>query len=193
MLRQEAIALLHAWTAPDESQERLRRRYIEHLEARADGLDRECFPAHVTASTLILSSDGERVLLTLHAKARAWFQMGGHCEATDATLAGAALREAVEESGVEGLDLDPLPVQLNPHAVPFCHPDGTVEHLDVRFLAIAPAGAEHAISAESLDVRWWPWDELPARDADMLALVGLARARWAASGRVDPVRALDGR
>jgi hypothetical protein len=75
------------------------------------------------------------------------------------------------------LELDPQPVQLNAHAVPFCDPRGTVHHLDVRFVAIAPAGAAHAVSEESLDVRWWPWDALPTEDPDMHELVRLARER----------------
>jgi 8-oxo-dGTP pyrophosphatase MutT (NUDIX family) len=178
----DALRLLRAWHALDDRQEQVRTRYVAHLERRRDGLDRACFPEHVTASTLVLSADGEQVLLTLHAKARAWFQMGGHCEASDASLSGAALREAVEESGIADLELDPVPVQLSPHPVPFCHPDGTVDHLDVRFLAVAPAGAVHAVSKESLDVRWWPCDDLPTQDPDIVELVRLARARRAGSG-----------
>ena len=184
MLHDDALALLHAWTPPDPAQDALRHRYVVHLEAHPDGLRRDCFPDHITASTLILSPGGGQVLLTLHAKAGAWFQMGGHCEESDTTLAGAALREAVEESGVSDLDLDPQPVQLNPHAVPFCSPRGTVNHLDVRFLAVAPHDAVHAVSAESVDVRWWPWDALPTQDPDMHELVRLARARWSARSTV---------
>jgi 8-oxo-dGTP pyrophosphatase MutT (NUDIX family) len=183
-LHEDALALLRAWTPPDVEQEDVRRRYVAHLEAHPDGLSRTCFPEHVTASTLVLSADGEHVLLTLHAKARAWFQMGGHCEERDITLAGAALREATEESGVHGLRIDPDPVQLNAHAVPFCDPRGTVHHLDVRFLAVAPEAAVHAVSEESLDVRWWPWDDLPTQDADMHDLVRLARGRRAARAGV---------
>lgn len=140
-------------------------------------MQRSCYPDHLTASTLIVSADGEHVLLTLHRKAQAWFQMGGHCEPEDTTVAGAALREAVEESGLPDLDLDPVPVQLNAHPVPFCDPRGTVHHLDVRFAAVAPADVVHAVSEESLDVRWWPHDALPTEDDDMHTLVRLARAR----------------
>jgi len=193
VLHGDALTLLRAWTPPDAAQERVRRRYVAHLEARPDGLDRQCLPEHITASTLVLSADGARVLLTLHAKARAWFQMGGHCEPDDTTLAGAALREAVEESGVDDLALDPRPVQLSPHPVAFCSPEGTVEHLDVRFVALAPVDAEPAVSDESLDVRWWPWDALPTEDPDMVELVRLARARVTASGGGDRVGVVGGR
>jgi len=178
-LHDDALAVIRGWSAPSVEQERVRRDYVAHLEAQPNGLHRECYPDHITASTLIVSAEHDRVLLTLHAKARAWFQMGGHCEPEDTTLAGAALREAVEESGVLGLRVDPVPVQLSTHDVPFCDPRGGVRHLDVRFVALAPADASHAVSVESLDVRWWPIDRLPGADPDMQELVGLALARLA--------------
>lgn len=176
-LHDDALALLRAWSPPSEEQAEVRRTYVAHLEAEPTGLQRGCFPAHVTASTLIVSADRTEVLLTLHAKARAWFQMGGHCEPQDTTLAGAALREAVEESGVPDLRLDPSPVQLNAHDVAFCTARGTVTHLDVRFLAVAPEEAAPAVSSESLDVRWWPLDGLPTDESNLVELVALARAR----------------
>ena len=185
-LHADALALLRGWVAPDVGQEQVRGDYVQHLELHADGLRRDCFPDHVTASTLVISADRTRVLLTLHAKANAWFQMGGHCEPADRTLAGAAQREADEESGVAGLALDPQPVQLNTHDVGFCDPRGTVRHLDVRFVAVAPAEAAHTASVESLDVRWWPVDALPTSATDIRELVRLSRARLAQSTGSSP-------
>jgi 8-oxo-dGTP pyrophosphatase MutT (NUDIX family) len=171
--------VLRAWTAPTPEQERLRARYVRHLEAHDDGVFRSCVPDHLTASTVVLSHDGAQVLLTLHAKARRWFQFGGHLEAGDTKLAGAAEREAREESGL-ALAVDPAPVHLDEHVVPFCRP-GTGDaarpvhhHLDVRFVAVAPAGAQPAVSDESLDVRWWDVDALP--DPELAELVGSALA-----------------
>ncbi|WP_028645585.1 NUDIX hydrolase [Nocardioides sp. URHA0020] len=178
-LHDDALATLTDWSAPTDAQRRLQERYVEHLRAHPDGLTRACVPDHLTASTLVLSPDHDRVLLTLHAKAERWFQLGGHCEPGDETLSGAARREAVEESGLSGLRLDPVPVQLSEHAVPFCGSSGDVHHLDVRFVAVAPAGVAPAVSDESLDVRWWAYDALPDPQPDLVELVGLARRRLA--------------
>ena len=180
-LHADARAVLAAWVPPTAEQAELRDRYLTHLAGHADGLTRDCYPDHLTASTLVLSADRSRVLLTLHAKAGQWFQFGGHCEPEDLTLAGAAAREAAEESGIDGLVVDPVPVQLSVHAVPFCDPRGGVHHLDVRFVAVAADTDEHAVSDESLDVRWWPADRLPEPEPDLVELVGLARARVAQS------------
>jgi hypothetical protein len=55
----------------------------------------------------------------------------------------------------------------------------------VRFLAVAPDGAGHAVSEESLDVRWWPVDDLPDDGAEMRELVETALARAQASSTPD--------
>ena len=51
-----------------------------------------------TAAVVASLVHGDSTLAYLHRKARRWFHFGGHLE-DDATLAGAALREATEESG----------------------------------------------------------------------------------------------
>jgi 8-oxo-dGTP pyrophosphatase MutT (NUDIX family) len=162
-LHADALAVLRAWTSPSREQEALRRRFVEHLERHPGGLTRRCRPDHVTASVLVLDPSLQRVLLTLHAKSGRWFQFGGHTEDGDLTLDGAALREAVEESGLSPaeLDLHPTPVRLDAHPVPFCGPGEGVHHLDVMYAAVARDGARHEISEESLDVAWWPVDALP--------------------------------
>ncbi len=196
-LHADASRTLHDWTAPDDGQEALRRRYVQHLHARPDAMRRECRPDHLTASTLVLDHDRSHALLTLHAKARTWFQLGGHCEPGDPTLAAAALREASEESGLGGrLRLDPVPVELSEHAVPFCGPPRddpaeVVHHLDVRFVAVAQSGSTYEVSDESLDLRWWPVEDLPVgpqgRESDLRILVARAVARaqsetWSSGG-----------
>jgi 8-oxo-dGTP pyrophosphatase MutT (NUDIX family) len=175
--RDEALATLRGWAAPEGRQAGLRDDFVAHLEAHRAGLDRSCAGGHLTAGALVLSPALDAVLLNLHGKARRWFHFGGHHEPGDGSLLGTATREAREESGIADLEVDPVPVHLDRHTVGFCRPHRTVDHLDVRFAALAPAGAEAAVSDESLDVRWWPLDALPDLEPEMHELIGLARAR----------------
>ncbi|PVG83149.1 NUDIX hydrolase [Nocardioides gansuensis] len=178
-LRADALATLTSWSPPSASQAALRKRYVAHLASHDDAMWRSCRPDHLTASTLVLDQPLERVLLTLHAKSGRWFQFGGHAEESDTTLAGAALREAVEESGLAPTDLslDGAPVVLDEHPVPFCWPGEGVHHLDVMFVAVARDHASYTVSEESLEVAWWPVGDLP--NPELAPFVALARERLA--------------
>ena len=102
---------------------------------------------------------------------------GGHCEPGDTTLAGAALREATEESGIAGLRISEAPIGLDVHHVQ-CS-GGASLHYDVRYAALAPAGAVEMVSAESRALGWFAPDALPEPLADATDnLVGPALA-WA--------------
>ena len=128
---------------------------------------------HLTASAVVLDGDGRTVLLTLHPRVGRWLQLGGHCEDGDSTLAGAALREATEESGIDGLELVGPPVHLDVHPIT-CSLGVPTRHFDVRYLVVAPPGAVARISAESDDLRFWPVDGLPA-DTDTSTRAGRRR------------------
>lgn len=117
-------------------------------------------PVHLTASCIVLDDARERVLLTMHGKARRWLQFGGHIETTDPTLHAAAVREVHEESGLSSIVVDPGIVELHRHRLG-ARFGRCEEHLDVRFVGWAPADAEPVCSPESLEVRWWPLAALP--------------------------------
>jgi 8-oxo-dGTP pyrophosphatase MutT (NUDIX family) len=176
-LRDDARDVLTRWSAPDDEQHRLRQVYLEHVERHPDAMLRECRPDHLTASALILSADHSRVLLTLHRRLKRWLQTGGHCEPADATLVQAAQREGREESGIDDLAVDAVPVLLSLHEVP-CGPVRPAHHLDVQFVAVAPTGAREVISDESDDLAWFGVDELPAdTDQSVRDLVAAATRR----------------
>ncbi|MFI5697088.1 NUDIX hydrolase [Kribbella sp. NPDC051586] len=139
----------------------MRKHYLQHLAAHADGMWRSCRPEHVTASALVVDAAGKNTLLTLHKTVGRWLQLGGHCEAGDTTLAGAALREATEESGLVGLTIGPEPLQLSRHLLLGGGCAGAY-HLDVQFLVTATADMEYVVSEESHDLAWFPLDALPA-------------------------------
>ncbi|MFJ4805272.1 NUDIX hydrolase [Streptomyces murinus] len=170
-LYDDAVLVLKGYEGQDE----LRQSYLGHLAAHPDGMWKACHAGHVTASALVIDPERGRVLLTLHRKLRMWLQMGGHCEPGDATVAAAALREATEESGMAGLTLLPGgPVRLDRHPIPSpCH-----WHYDVQYAALAPSGAVAAISDESLDLRWFPYDEVASvADESVVRLLDATRAR----------------
>ncbi len=174
-VRASAIALLAGWQPPDDGQDALRHAVLAFLAARPDSCRRACEPGHITASALVLDDAGERVLLTLHPRFGRWVQLGGHCEDTDTGIVAAALREATEESGVDGLRIDPVLAAIHVHPVT-CSLGVPTRHLDLQFVVRAPAGAEPVISDESLDLRWWPVDALPPdADAGLRRLVAVAR------------------
>lgn len=167
-------AALHGYPAADQAQSAIREAFLGLLAARPDATSRSCVPGHVTASAVVLSADRRYVLLTLHPRVGRWVQLGGHCEAGDDTIAAAALREATEESGIDGLAMAGGPVHLDIHAIT-CSLGVPTRHFDIRFAAVAPTGAEPVISTESRDLRWWPVDALPeATVTDLGAAVASA-------------------
>jgi hypothetical protein len=68
-------------------------------------------------------------------------------------------------------------VLLSRHEVP-CGPVRPAHHLDVQYVAEAPAGAVPVASAESEQLRWFRVDDLPDdTDDSVRALVAHALAR----------------
>jgi 8-oxo-dGTP pyrophosphatase MutT (NUDIX family) len=160
----DARSLLSGWAATSEEADIARKQTLELLDDGPIALTRAHRVGHVTASTMIIGAD-RRLLLCLHGRLNLWMQLGGHCEPGDQTLAAAALREATEESGLDGLRLDPVPIDLDIHPVPCGAGDGGPAtpsvHFDVRFVAFAPVGATAQISDESAALAWFEPDALP--------------------------------
>ena len=177
LLARDALARLDRWEPVDDRQVALAAEYRAFVRGdagpRADAVRRDGGPQHLTASCFVLSPDLDRVLLCFHRKGQFWVQVGGHTEPGDTTLAGAAYREAREESGVDGL----VPFDPDASAGPDVRPSAPVDvhrhdlaaafgtcrtHWDVGFVAFADPDARTAVSDESEDVAWFAVDDLPA-------------------------------
>jgi len=157
---------LAAYRAPDPAQATLKRRLLSFIEQHPrDAHQRSCRPGHLTASALVVDPPRQRVLLTHHRKLGRWLQLGGHCDG-DANLAGVALREAVEEGGIERLCIFAEPIDLDIHSIPTRPGEPEHLHFDCRFLVLAPADAEPVASAESLAVKWWRLEQAEQLDLD---------------------------
>ncbi|HEY2940982.1 MAG TPA: NUDIX domain-containing protein, partial [Vicinamibacteria bacterium] len=92
-----------------------------------------------------------------------------------------ALREALEETGLAGLALHanaPRPLDVDVHDIPARGDEPAHLHLDLRYLALAPAEAGLARSpAESDDLRWFDWGELEHLELDAGLRRALGKAR----------------
>ena len=169
--------LLDARLEGDRAAER--DRVLDLLDVHGVSLaDRTTAPGHLTGSALVVDAAGERVVVLLHTKLRRWLQPGGHADG-DHELAGVALKEATEETGIEGLRVLVPAVDLDVHEVDHGDDLGLHLHLDLRFVVVAPEDARIRGNHESLDLRWVDLDEL-VELADEEGLVRLARAGLAA-------------
>jgi 8-oxo-dGTP pyrophosphatase MutT (NUDIX family) len=155
----------------------------ELVTDHSDCFERSCLPGHITASAWILSADHRRFLLTHHRKLGRWLQLGGHADG-DGDVAGVALREAREESGMEKLaflpegDGAPTVLDLDVHWIPPRPGEPGHFHHDIRFLLVAEPGQALQISEESLDLRWFDWEafESVAEEESLNRLGRKARA-----------------
>ncbi|MGL4306022.1 MAG: NUDIX hydrolase [Mycobacteriaceae bacterium] len=177
-LHHSTVANLQAWCPPNPHQDALRHTMLAFLDSAPEGCLRKNVAGHITASSLVLNSRADQVLLTLHPRVGRWIQLGGHCEPSDTSIIDAALREAQEESGISDLYIDPIILALHTHPI-ICSLGKPTRHLDVRFLIIAPEDAKILCSNESEDLQWWPIDQLPENaEADtLIELVKLAQQR----------------
>ncbi|GAB2726056.1 NUDIX hydrolase [Nocardia thraciensis] len=165
-LHASATDLLETWSPPTSSDQSIRQAMLAFLGSAPRGCLREHAPGHITASAMVFSHDEREVLLTLHPRVGLWIQLGGHCEESDDTVPAAALREAVEESGIENLTLEPGLYGIQAHPIT-CSLGVPTRHLDLVFKIRAPKDAVPVRSPESTDLRWWPVNALPA-DTDLI-------------------------
>jgi 8-oxo-dGTP pyrophosphatase MutT (NUDIX family) len=148
--------------------------------------ERDCYPAHLTASAMVVTPDFSKMLLTHHKKLGKWLQLGGHADGSF-DMPGTALRETTEESGLEKVRVyswredDAAPVlDLDAHWIPDGKEPGHW-HYDVRYVVIAEEPEKIVLSPESIDLKWFDLEEAFAlcQDTSIVRLIrkldGLAR------------------
>lgn len=153
---------------------------IAFVARHPDPFDRRIAEGHLTGSAVVVSATGDRVLLLHHRKLERWLQPGGHADPGEQNGEIVALREAEEETGIDGLALHPTaprPVDVDVHPIPARGDEPAHRHLDLRYLVVAPAGAAlRRRAAEARALRWFAWGDLERLDLDP----GLRRALRAA-------------
>lgn len=136
----------------------------------ADLCNRRNFEGHLTASGVIVRMPEREVLLLRHRSLGKWLAPGGHTEAGDTSAAAAALREIVEETGIEADMLVPTNVsdgvqycvEVSSHVIPRNEARGEEEHMhhDFRFLfAYTGSRTIRTDERESAGYEWLPLDD----------------------------------
>jgi 8-oxo-dGTP pyrophosphatase MutT (NUDIX family) len=180
---------LRRHAAADDEESRDRDRILEFVLRQADPFDRGIAEGHLTGSAIVVSADGGRVLMLHHRKLDRWLQPGGHASPGESTGEGVALREALEETGIVGLELHPTaprPLDVDVHDIPAWEGEPAHQHLDLRYLVTAPADATPSPQVEELhSLRWAAWDEVDALGPDRGLRRALGKARSFTGGETD--------
>lgn len=150
--------------------------FDELLRDPEDPFVRERLAGHFTASAWLVDGHGARVLLTHHRKLGRWLQLGGHADG-DRDLARAALREASEESGLEGLRIDRRIFDLDRHWIPARGTEAGHWHYDVRFVVRASSDESFVVSDESHALAWRDVAALTADESADASVRRMAR-KW---------------
>jgi len=149
------FANLRAYAQAHPTERHIAQAFIDFLASGDDVFLRTRMDGHFTASCWLLSADGERVLLTHHRKLARWLQLGGHADG-QMDLAKVALTEAIEESGLSDLAVEPSIFDLDAHLIPARGGEAAHTHWDVRFVLRCAGSENYQVSAESLALAWLP-------------------------------------
>ena len=98
--------------------------------------------------------DHSKALLLLHAKQSKWFQLGGHCDG-DADVLRVAIKEAQEESGIDGIEPVSRDIfNIDIHRVPEIRSEPAHDHYDICFLLHVTSDEVGVQNHESKALLW---------------------------------------
>jgi 8-oxo-dGTP pyrophosphatase MutT (NUDIX family) len=141
-----------------------------------DAFRRERLAGHFTGSAWLVDRGGARVLPTHHRKLDRWLQPGGHADG-DRDLARVALREAEEETGLQGLRVAPEIFDIDRHRIPARGAVPAHWHYDVRYVVRAGDDETFVVSEESHALAWRPVVDIAA-DAEADPSLRRMAGKW---------------
>lgn len=172
------LASFRPW---NEEEARHRDLILKFTKTHDRPFDRAHIEGHLTASAVIVDFEENRVILGYHRKLGRWLQLGGHGEPGETNPESVAMREATEESGIQALRMHPTaprPFDLDVHLIPEHQGVPAHNHLDIRYVLMAPPGADpQHLADEHHSVRWFSWKEALALNLDESLIRALRKTR----------------
>ena len=177
-IRHNFLELLANYPVSGTPETALRQEFLELVSSSADACMRSRLAGHLTGSASLVSADGRKALLMHHRKLDRWLQPGGHADG-DWDLAAVALREAMEETGLPNLHVEPAIFDLDKHRIPARGTEPEHWHYDVRFVVRTTGSQEFSGNTESWQLRWFDVHHLAQNDGLDESIRRMAR-RWLA-------------
>lgn len=154
MHRKEILSQLNEYKNQWLEEASTTERFIEFVSANEDCFERSLEKGHVTGSAWLVNKDSARVLLTHHKKLNRWLQLGGHADG-DPDILNVAMREAVEESGLESVTpISDRIFDVDIHLIPERGNEPEHFHYDARYAMRTTGSQDYVVSDESHDLSW---------------------------------------
>jgi len=159
----EAISNYNPQNAQEANDQKIILSYIRAFQSNV--LTRENEIAHITSSALILNKTLDQTLMIHHNIYQTWAWTGGHADGEE-DLFKVAVREALEETGLEAIDalsneiasIDIIPVYGHMKKGKYV---SSHLHLNISYVLIADTEAKLRVNLEETSgVRWIPTDEI---------------------------------
>ena len=153
-MREVLIELVAAHNPTDEKEKEHTASTLHFLNQHSSCTSPDNPAGHITASAWVLSPCLSNTLLTHHRKLQRWLQLGGHIENDDSNIFEAAVREVVEESGIDEINILQNSIfDIDVHLIPARKDVKEHYHYDIRFLLKAER-TNFVVSSESTELAW---------------------------------------